>query len=469
MANFHKYVSESAYNSAQDRAAGQSHISCVNNSNIHYDGCNVVVPYRQFYCAVGDIVVYDNSLGKYCVIKQETLNISNLDQSRYSVIGIYFASIGGKGRILSLNTVQEQWAINRQYYKLGIDFNTVLPAIRWNYFGLSSGDISFPNNNNLQDVADAINNATVELAGCAQVVNGSYIAITLDVPHGINQDFYLSNYNGSTVVDYFYNTSKNTTYQGNPLSNIVRYFAQQSANVVCDGLYDGTTQSCYAKNDYDLNEWSGLNLNQSLSYWQVNGVSYFVQDYDQETMNEQTFNDLSQYSAGSDERNLYDKYDGNWEKYIANRMMDVFNPKTDGVNYFYFDNGLKLTNILAQIECVNDADVLDHPYRLAWSVFQIDLSIVGAESGKWSIPTPRELAMILEDNNLNLLNDSLTVLGGNLLDVNIPYATIAEFDEENIWMYNPDGLLGYNMKDNPFICQPCLELDFDTSIILPLL
>ena len=456
MANFHKYDTQAEYAAATDRASGESHVSMV-GSTIVNDGVNIIVPFKECALDKGDIVIRDLSLSKRFAIKKGSYVAAALDTTRYKVIGYYYGAVSGKGRVVSKASVSTsiRWAINHIFHLTcdtsadgGFHYSVSINGTT------RSGDISWSNGATLASIASSINGQT-GMSGTATAKTG-YIALSF--ASYTDSNFTISSANGATLDDM----SKQCKINGVAQTETHRSFqAATVASLFPDLGWAGAATACYMKNGGNGSYRTGANLARYMAYWQTNGVSTYAAETGTDIINKATFESFA--TATGDSKALYDKYNGSWAAYMANRMMKLPDLNAGGVDYMYFDNGLEMTAKLASITTKDENGDWVPAYPAAAAAYGYAVADVPeAAAGNWNLPSAHEMGMMFEDEAYAAINNSATATGGTALSNSGYYWAVAECNANNAWSCNGNyGTLTYNSEYNTSQSRPTLALDFD--------
>lgn len=347
MANFHKYETQQEYNAATDRALGESHVSMVNNT-ILMNGANIIVPFRESALDNGDIVLYDSILNKRCAVKRNTYIPTFFDTNRYKIVGYYYGAVSGKGVVLSKETVNTsvRWAINHIYHLTpdttasgGFSYSVSINGTT------RTGSVSWEEGATLSSIVLSINSGA-GMSGVSSVKDGY---ISLSFASYTDSNFTISEDTGVTLDDM----SKYCKVNGVLQSEVHRSFQTTTVASLFPSIgWPGAVSSCYMRNGGNGSYRSGANLEKYTSYWRTNGSSSYAVETGTTIINKATFESFA--NSTGDEKALYDKYNGSWDAYMANRMVNLADYHSDGVDYKYFDNGFALTQKLANITTINE-------------------------------------------------------------------------------------------------------------------
>jgi hypothetical protein len=113
MANLFNCKNETEYSAATDRPVQQSSVS-YDGTGVISDGKNILLPFNETNCEVGDMVVFDTVENKHKILKSKTYYAGTFDTSRYvKSKGLYFGSMNGKGLFVAYENAtlpSKMWA-----------------------------------------------------------------------------------------------------------------------------------------------------------------------------------------------------------------------------------------------------------------------------------------------------------------------------------------------------------------------
>lgn len=455
MANIHQYANQSDYAAAIDRPNNESNISLVGNTVVA-DGVNVVVAYKACNLQKGDAIAYDTVKGKVVGIKNPLS--SALDTTRFLIFGYYYGCSSGKGNVLAKGNVTQLWAQSHLY--------TITPTLTANggfKFTCSingsskSGTISWSANATLASVISQINTAAGTTI--AATITGVSGVIGITINSYTNANFAITEATGA-VLDVL---SKYVTIDGVAQTETARSFQATLVNTLFPSLgYTGATTESRMKNGGNGGYRAGANLAKYMSYWQTNGVSTYAAETGSDIINKATFESFA--TATGDSKALYDKYNGSWAAYMANRMADSENMSPTAVSMMYYDNGDEMTAKLASVmtKGLDGSWIPAYPaayYAHNYSVADVPV----AAAGKWHLNTTRDITEFMEDTAYAAINKSANATSGTALSNSAYYWSVSECNNSNAWCYDGYyGTLNSNSKCNSYQVRPSLALPFES-------
>ena len=455
MANIHQYANQSDYAAAIDRPNNESNISLVGNTVVA-DGVNVVVAYKACNLQKGDAIAYDTVKGKVVGIKNPLS--SALDTTRFLIFGYYYGCSSGKGNVLAKGNVNQLWAQSHLY--------TITPTLTANggfKFTCSingsskSGTISWSANDTLASVISQINTAAGTTI--AATITGVSGVIGITINSYTNANFAITEATGA-VLDVL---SKYVTIDGVAQTETARSFQTTFVNTLFPSLgYAGATTESRMKNGGNGGYRAGANLAKYMSYWQTNGVSTYAAETGSDIINKATFESFA--TATGDSKALYDKYNGSWAAYMANRMADSENMSPTAVSMMYYDNGDEMTAKLASVmtKGLDGSWIPAYPaayYAHNYSVADVPV----AAAGKWHLNTTRDITEFMEDTAYAAINKSANATSGTALSNSAYYWSVSEYNHSIAWYYNGSiGTLRSNYKYNSYQVRPSLALPFES-------
>ena len=455
MANIHQYANQSDYAAAIDRPNNESNISLVGNTVVA-DGVNVVVAYKACNLQKGDAIAYDTVKGKVVGIKNPLS--SALDTTRFLIFGYYYGCSSGKGNVLAKGNVNQLWAQSHLY--------TITPTLTANggfKFTCSingsskSGTISWSANDTLASVISQINTAAGTTI--AATITGVSGVIGITINSYTNANFAITEATGA-VLDVL---SKYVTIDGVAQTETARSFQTTFVNTLFPSLgYAGATTESRMKNGGNGGYRAGANLAKYMSYWQTNGVSTYAAETGSDIINKATFESFA--TATGDSKALYDKYNGSWAAYMANRMADSENMSPTAVSMMYYDNGDEMTAKLASVmtKGLDGSWIPAYPaayYAHNYSVADVPV----AAAGKWHLNTTRDITEFMEDTAYAAINKSANATSGTALSNSAYYWSVSEYHYTSAWSYyGYNGTLTYNFKYYSDRVRPSLALPFES-------
>ena len=458
MANIHQYANQSDYAAAIDRPNNESNISLVGNTVVA-DGVNVVVAYKACNLQKGDAIAYDTVKGKVVGIKNPLS--SALDTTRFLIFGYYYGCSSGKGNVLAKGNVNQLWAQSHLY--------TITPTLTANggfKFTCSingsskSGTISWSANDTLASVISQINTAAGTTI--AATITGVSGVIGITINSYTNANFAITEATGA-VLDVL---SKYVTIDGVAQTETARSFQASYVKSLFPSLaYTGTAaehSDARMKNGGNGSYRTGCNLARYMAYWETNGAAEYGAETGTTIIKKSTFESFA--TATGDAKALYDKYNGSWAAYMANRMADSENMTATAISMLDYDAGDVNTAALASVmtKGLDGSWIPAYPaayYAHNYSVADVPVAV----AGKWHLNTTRDITEFMEDTAYAAINKSANATSGTALSNTGYYWSVSEYDINGAWYYYGGyGTLDYGIKYYSSQVRPSLALPFES-------
>lgn len=468
MANLFNYKNKAEYSAATDRPVQQSSVS-YDGTGVISDGKNILLPFNEANCEVGDMVVFDTVENKRKILKSKTYYAGTFDASRYvKSKGLYFGSMNGKGVFVAYENavpITLMWA-EKCYFRLtGLDL-------------AQAGSITF--NTYYSGAAHNGNvvswNAGATLASVLATINGlglsadSFKSAVLTDNTGIGISV---QYASNTIIASIFSiiassgggTGASVEYMNKIGGNDVVLQNVETATVIL-----GRVKGRYSRrrNGFAYNS-CGCHEALFISYYRTNGRSTFVTETDEYPMTEVCFNSLSGSSVPA-ELALYNKYSGNYTKYIEGAM--VANPSSYGVMGLSYNDGAIQTALLGKVMTKDYDNNIIPAFPAAYRAYRYGVNagvVTGFEAGNWGLPTVYQMVKLMEVCGINSSNKSDFNLqfakyndAGNIYGSSDSFWLCAECLAGDAFRYNNlNGLLNGKYKHVFCACRPILTIDFD--------
>lgn len=466
MANIFKYKSNADYQLATNRPTTESSVSLA-GEECKYDGKNVVLPFIEENCEVGDIPVYDTIDAKVKVLKWRTYEASSFNGIRYYLGRCnYFAAQNGRGCFVASENAptpsnsNTMWA-QRQYFRLTgfetasagyITFNTY-----YNWVSHNNNTINWTAGESLASIASKMKETqNASYFNAEALADNSGIGVWVNYPTTGDMSSVFSipsqsggvsievcgKYNGNDVV-WQYVTTNTIIPERTPAGSLIRR----------NGL---------------VTSWAGCNLPKFVQYYETNGKAVFTPETRADPMNRATFLACGVSSVEA-EKALYDKYNGSYEAYMANML-----PADPTAKYILandYDEADKQTNLLADVmtKDYNGNVVPAFPASYNIGRFGYNTAFQFLNAGRWGLPTAWQLNKIMSmcgyssasKTDFNLaqckINASGAIYGNGQY-----YWACSEYSANSAFSYTgSNGTLYGSIKTNPFSCRGVVALDFE--------
>ena len=434
MININKYNELDGYVHDQNRPTDENAVSQVDQTVI-YDGVNVILKGDQLKESDVCSVFIDSETGEKVFIPVTTLNMSKLDTTRYIIQDyVLFGTCQGKKLYIAKTQGSEKWAQDN-LYKLECDL-TADGGFDWaiTINGTAKSETVAwvaANNPTLDDIRTQLQTGAVSSRLMFTVdPSGDFIRIVVNSYS--NSTFTLSNNTGATLTDLSTFAKKGD----DALASAHRQWQGVEVNTLFAD-YPGAAASTtlYAKNNMNLSYRCAGNLDKYKQYYRTNGSATYVAEASG-TMSEAGFAALDGSSvAGAQE--LFDKYNGDWNAYMAARVVRLDIPYRSSMEF-------KSYNYRASITTLNFDGEYIPAFPAARAAAQ---TTIGGEA--CYLPTIHQLVMLMDADRMALINIGLRVINGTLLNTSTSRWSVAEYSANNAWLYggyrgNVDSTYKYN-------------------------
>lgn len=422
------------------------HVLCpVTEYNPNYYGGQDKIFFRDDELAEYDIayVIWDYALKAPRLVPAGLVDkLAHLDQQRYRDTGYIRFWRGENGNVAAINIYDytAKWAeANR--YKLhcdtsangGFDYSITING------SVKSGSISWSTGATLASIVSQFTGTDATYFHPETVSGEDFIRITTQGYS--NSTFTITNATGATVDDL----SVYCKVAGELQAESHRTWQAQDVKTLfptSDFLTVNTVQ--YARNSYNLSYMCGVNLDQYKYYYGESGIghggsdTYVAENSVAARMTRVGFASLNG-SGVAEQQALYDKYDGDWDKYIEASMFKIGDTNTNGINHQSYDNGDVQTDFLVSVETMDYDGNYIHAFPAAWEARQL----ADQDLGGGNMATNTEIAVYML--NIAALNAAIVSRGGVALSTS--NWSVAQGGSGYAWLYDADdGGLSFGYK-----------------------
>ena len=468
MANIFNYKSKADYESATDRPTFQSSMS-YDGDEAHVDGVNVLLPFRESNCEVGDMIVYDSLDGKRKVLKWKSYNAGTFDTSRYILsTGHYTFSIGGKAVLVANRNAcaaSKMWA-EKCYFRLtGFDLTAAGSLTFKTYYSwkaYTGNVVSWDAGATLADIAVKFNGLGLGASyfKAAVLADGTGIGVWVNYPTTSDVDDILSITEQTGAVEREYMQTINGAD-----------FVPQYCNT--NEIIPGRIGGMYVMRRNGLiTSYAGAHFERFYGYYSASGAAAFKDESSSEIMSKATFDSLAE-ATDETQKAFYDKYNGNYSAYIQSRMVAL--DAARGVTAATYDNFIEQTRLLAEVMTF-DYDRNPIPaFPAAYEAFHYGVASgfeTGFEPNRWGLPGAYAMVRLMGLVGLGMSGSKKTDLNkaidkfnsaGNIYGYAQYYWTSAEDSAAySFGYYGTYGSLDYVSRVNAYSVRPLLALEFDS-------
>lgn len=461
-----QYADKQAYKDDTTRPTDRSSVSVAGNG-VEYDGKNVIVPYRSASLEMGDEKLFDLAEHREVILKHGTYNAATFDSARYvRSEAFYLLSYGDRDIFVykkcigtKVNTYHggaaggsEQWAANNEY-KVTCDLTedggfsyTCTP-----YGSAISGSCSWTAGATIDSVV-------------SQLTTGSGLSVKAIGENAIR--FSLSTYNNGVIT--FSNTSHATVLDcslsariginGTPKGSHAGFQGQTVKAIFPTLEYMAASTDCYCESGNNSSYYTNVRPATFKSLATSSGAASFKAESEAQPMKKSVWDALATDEDAS-HKALYDKYGGDYDKYLLSRRIKKNICK--GINATCREQGMAYTYALANCYFTDAEGNTKHIYPgaaiCAAFGITVDGETTGFEPGNWYLNSCTELVEELTPENVTILNAAInTTTGGQTIQWRAQWA-VGECNGRYAWFYHPDsGALRNNGKSYSFQVRPLL-------------
>lgn len=468
MANLFNYPSKAAYLADTSRPAQQSAVSYDGSETI-VDGKNVIVPFTPENCGIGDMVVFDTIDGILKILKWETYYQGTFDSARYIMSkGVFVGMHGKKALFFAIENAASasvKWAAACYFRLTGLDLSQDGSFTFKTYYASAAhvdNVVSWEAGATLDSIVATI--AALGLSAsyfkAAKLADGTGIGIQVDYPTTANVSniFSLTAQSGGAAeaeVEYMNQFGGNDVVFQYVLTNTLIPARIGAATIVRRCGFAGSS--------------AGGNFPEYYDYYKTNGSATFVSDSEVGVMTQATFEGLAASSV-PEQVAFYNKYGGDYAKYIEARMM--LEDTQRGVAGLAFEDGVEQTALLAAVmtKDYNNADIPAFPAAYYAALYGVNAATAtGFEAGKWGLPSPLQIKRIINQVGLNASNKTTLNKAidkfkptGNFYGNGSYFWTFAEYSAYGAFVYYGSyGTVYGTVKHNTCSSRGLLALAFD--------
>ena len=468
MTNVFNYKNKAEYTAAADRPVQQSSVS-YDGTGIISDGKNILLPFNETNCEVGDMVVYDTLKSCKKILKWGTYYAGTFNSSRYILgDGVYVGAQNGKGLFVSIRnavSTSKMWAEKCYIRITGLDltqagsftFNTL-----YSWAAHNGNVVSWDAGATLASVMATINGLGLSASYFKAAVLADNTGIGIWV-----------NYPATTTTTNIWNVTASTGGASNMSSEWMTKYNGNNViwqTVATSTIISGRTP---AKNVIRRNGksslWGGSHLAKFVDYYKTNGSATFQAESSASLMNKACFDGLAS-SAAEAELTLYNKYGGDYMAYMRGAMANM--ETANGIIGVSYDDAAYQTKLLADVLTKDYDNNIIPAFPVAYyaNKYGVQAGVTtGFEAGNWGLPTAWQMMKIISQVGLNssnktTLNNAIAKFNdaGNFYSSDYYFWTCAESSAYYAFLYygNYGTLTGYD-KFYVNSCRAVLALDFD--------
>lgn len=461
-----QYASREAYENDINKPADVSSVSLAGIEPA-FDGHNVIGPYVSIGLEVGDEKLYDKYEKTHKILKHGTYKADTFDSARYvrsesfylcsfadRDVFVYKKCIGGKSNTYHGGAVDgsEQWAANNEY-KVTCDLS-------------ANGGFSYTCKPYSADIAGSCSwTAGATIASVvAQLTTGSGLVVTAISDNEIR--FRISTYNngsitftettGTTILDCSF--SARIGINGTPRGSHCGFQGQTVLTCFPTLKYMADSSACYCVSGNNSSIRTNVDPATFKNYHTNSGGAEFAAESASVPMKKSVWDALAE-SETEEEVALYNKYDGDYDKYLLSRRMEMNICK--GVGSTCREQSFEYTKALANCYFTDAEGNVKHVYPAAAICMAHGITVdgyeTGFEAGNFYLNGCVELVDMLSPEKRNILNEAInTTTGGQQLALRAQWA-VGEYNSSYGWFYYPtNGALYYTLKCNACQVRPLL-------------
>ena len=416
MKHIDTYLNQSAFAAATRPVAG------LVAGRAQFSGVNVIRPWAERSYA--DAIFYDIEARERVVIKAGTIDLDELDQSRYiNLQHAYIGHVYGLEFALGAQLAARMFATGDEWTVSGIDFSTAgSVTLRFRYYNAAAAntkELTYEWEAGQGSVA-----AWVAAINAATGIKSYCTAIAIDeTSFGVVVNGYNSG-QGITLVSG--DVTLERTHQGYQYRNYPGALA--STNIY---RKNGTgTTSAY------------VNLPRYTIYIATNGADATDAAFEDAVIKRSRFN-------ATDNPALYAQFGGSYEAYVAadyELRTRADYPINRGALYT-MASGKEETDLLGNVHHTrfDGVEVWDFPlHRAALTVIGVDIDghTTGFEVGGGHLPGLAEMMLIMRDvktDQSDILNETLGAIGTTKMSNGTTYRLAFQSNAAGAWVYDGTG------------------------------
>lgn len=444
MKHINKYVDLAAYTADASRSTTLSSVSHVaDGTGLLYNGKNILADKESAEFA--DVAVFDKVTNTQRVIKRGTYDAATLPAS-IVVCGVVLGRRGSLVYAAAKDAADKQWAEPYQVKLTGFDFATG-GSFTLTVNSTVTGVITYltGSGENLTTTAVKIM-AALEAAGFTAATGWSCTAGADHIL--VKQNWYTPNVTTFTVTDADAKVTR-TILTGNYQTSL--------AATVTPGI--GITPfGDISRNDGSSSYYAGANLGKFQLYYSTNGTTDINQPLGAVSI-------IKEANFTAELNPILVAYYKTYQNYIMSKMVRFPWSKKAILS----NNGKLNTAKLAAITYTKADGTTGYGYPAAAYAKQYGITTAGYttgfEAGNWFCPSVEELYMLIKNitmglpgittANCDLFNQSMSKIGGTLVQVTNYIWASSEFSSTSAWNFiGSNGNMFNNNKDNSFSVRP---------------
>ena len=449
-----QYANKQAYTDDTTKPTDHSSVSVAGNG-VEFDGKNVIVPYCSAALEVGDEKLYDLAEHREVILKHNTYHAATFESARYvrseafyllsyadKDIFVYKKCIGTKSNSYHGGAADgsEQWAANNEY-KVTCDLTedggfsyTCTP-----FSTAISGSCSWSAGDTITSIVSQL---TTGSGLTVKVVGEDAIGFSISTTG--NGIITFSSVNNATVLDC--SLSARIGINGTPKGSHAGFQGQTVKTIFPTLEYMAASTACYCESGNNSSYRTNIKPDTFKSHHTTNGGDTFAAESEVVPMKKSVWDSLAE-DEDATHKALYDKYGGDYDKYLLSRRIKKNICK--GINATCREQGMAYTYALANCYFTDAEGNTKHIYPgaaiCAAFGITVDGETTGFEPGNWYMNSCTELVEELTPENVTILNTAInTTTGGQTIQWRAQWA-VGEYSGYNAWFYYPThgALLNY--------------------------
>lgn len=430
MKYINEYANTAAYTADSNRPTTASTVSNIEDgTGLRFDGKNVL----SLSPGIGDIVVFDKTTGTKKFIKLDTYYAATLSPNLV-VMGVVYDRTEKEVRVVAKNEIaSQQWAAPYRVKLTGFDIATG-GSFTITVNATTTAAINYAASATLAQIASSIM-AGLETAGFTAATGWSVTADAVNNCIVVQQNWHTPNITIFTVTD--------------AASKVVRTILTGNYQTAASGLIP--VYGSISRRDGSASYFAGAIWQRFYDYYRVSG--------DDTTNNAVGATSVIRESRfNATDNPLLTAYYSNYIAYLQDKMIKYPSSK----NAITSVDGKGNTAKLAAVTYVDADGTTKKAYPASASAAAYGVAVAGAttgfEAGGWWLPATKELYILTKDvtyglagittSNCDVVNRSLSAIGGNLITVGGYWWSSTEYSAINAWGYN--GINGYLTGNNKY-------------------